>query len=81
MSNTEKTSFTSLLTQLDSRNKRIKDLERQLDNFFIVSQKYFKALKALREIKVIANRLEQTKIPFAAIAEQIKDKVAEVEDV
>ena len=36
--------------------------------------------KTLAEIKEIANRLEQTKIPFAAIAEQIKDKIEEVEN-
>ena len=56
MDNEERTAFTSLLAQLDSRNKRIKDLERQLDNYFIVSQKYFKLRQALREIKQIASR-------------------------
>ena len=53
----ERTAFTSLLAQLESRNKRIKDLERQLDNYFIVSQKYLKLKQVLREMKAIAENL------------------------
>lgn len=56
MDNEERTAFTNLLAQLESRNKRIKDLERQLDNYFIVSQKYLKLKQVLREMKEIAEK-------------------------
>ena len=87
MDNEERTAFTSLLAQLDSRNKRIKDLERQLDNYFIISQKYLKLKKILTEIKEIAENviknvsdrcIETT--PMYGVHKQILLKISEVEE-
>lgn len=62
-------------------DKRIKDLEKQLDNFFIVSQKYLKLKQALREIKQIACiEAESYRYNGAAIWKQIIKKINEVED-
>ena len=83
MDNIEKTSFTSLLAQLDSRNKRIKDLERQLDNYFIVSQKYFKLRQTLREIKQIVEQNQKDYLVnnrVILLCNRIFDKISEVSD-
>ena len=83
MDNIEKTSFTSLLAQLDSRNKRIKDLERQLDNYFIVSQKYFKLRQTLREIKQIVEQNQKDYLVnngVILLCNRIFDKISEASD-
>ncbi len=73
----ERTAFTSLLAQLDSMNKRIKDLEEQLDNYFIVSQKYYKSLKVLREIKQICEKNIHTFSDGTVLRYTLADKILE----
>ena len=74
MDNEERTAFTSLLAQLESRNKRIKDLERQLDNYFIVSQKYLKLKQVLSEIKEVCDPYRDMPIhEFVAILRKIEE--------
>lgn len=81
MQNDERIAFNSLLLQLESRNNRIKDLEKQLDNFFIVSHKYYKLKQALRKLKIgcteVYTRTNESKRLKKIILEIIK----EVEDV
>lgn len=67
--------------QIIKTNMKLKDLEKQLDNYFIVSQKYGKLKKLLQEIKITANReAESYRYNGAAIWKQIINKINEVED-
>lgn len=75
---------------LKEKDKKIakykKQSEKYLDDFFKISQKYRKALKALKQIKEIARELKKDAIASMSqsVAESINktlNKISEVENV
>lgn len=75
---------------LKEKDKKIakykKQSEKYLDDFFKISQKYRKALKALKQIKEIARELKKDAIasmsqPVAESINKTLNKISEVENV
>jgi hypothetical protein len=59
---------------------KLKELEKQLDNYFIVSQKYSKLKKVVREIKQILNEVTKPTGIMSYVKNEILERISEVEE-
>lgn len=66
--------------QIIQTNMKLKNLEKQLDNYFIVSQKYSKLKKVVREIKQILNEVTKPTGIMAYVKDEILERISEVDE-
>ena len=66
--------------QIIKTNKKLKELEKQLDNYFIVSQKYSKLKKVVREIKQILNDVTKPTGIMSYVKNEILERISEVDE-
>lgn len=66
--------------QIIQTNMKLKNLEKQLDNYFIVSQKYSKLKKVVREIKQILNEVTKPTGIMSYVKNEILERISEVEE-
>jgi uncharacterized membrane-anchored protein YjiN (DUF445 family) len=66
--------------QIIKTNMKLKELEKQLDNYFIVSQKYSKLKKVVREIKQILNEVTKPTGIMSYVKKEILERISEVEE-
>lgn len=66
--------------QIIKTNMKLKELEKQLDNYFIVSQKYSKLKKVVREIKQILNEVTKPTGIMSYVKNEILERISEVDE-
>jgi hypothetical protein len=66
--------------QIIQTDMKLKNLEKQLDNYFIVSQKYSKLKKVVREIKQILNEVTKPTGIMSYVKNEILERISEVEE-
>ena len=66
--------------QITKMNLKLKDLEKQLDNYFIVSQKYSRLKQLVREIKQILKEVEKPTGIMSYVKNEILERISEVEE-
>jgi hypothetical protein len=66
--------------QIIQTNMKLKELEKQLDNYFIVSQKYSKLKKVVREIKQILNEVTKPTGIMSYVKNEILERISEVDE-
>ena len=66
--------------QIIQTNMKLKNLEKQLDNYFIVSQKYSKLKKVVREIKQILNEVTKPTGIMSYVKKEILERISEVDE-
>lgn len=66
--------------QIIKTNMKLKNLEKQLDNYFIVSQKYSKLKKVVREIKQILNEVTKPTGIMSYVKNEILERISEVDE-
>ena len=66
--------------QITKMNLKLKDLEKQLDNYFIVSQKYSRLKQLVREIKQILKEVEKPTGIMSYVKKEILERISEVEE-
>lgn len=64
--------------QIIQTNMKLKGLEKQLDNYFIVSQKYSKLKKVVREIEQILNEVTKPTGIMSYVKKEILERISEV---
>ena len=66
--------------QIIKTNMKLKNLEKQLDNYFIVSQKYSRLKQLVREIKQILKEVEKPTGIMSYVKNEILQRISEVEE-
>jgi chemotaxis regulatin CheY-phosphate phosphatase CheZ len=66
--------------QIIKTNMKLKELEKQLDNYFIVSQKYSRLKQLVREIKQILKEVEKPTGIMSYVKNEILQRISEVEE-
>ena len=66
--------------QIIQTNMKLKNLEKQLDNYFIVSQKYSRLKQLVREIKQILKEVEKPTGIMSYVKNEILQRISEVEE-
>ena len=65
--------------QIIKTNMKLKNLEKQLDNYFIVSQKYSRLKQLVREIKQILKEVEKPTGIMSYVKNEILERISEVD--